>query len=112
MSDKGMSIEETIRWLKTINQRIGISDGQMDNIFHVTIENAVNFLEIDRHAKWINESLLERKTGEWIDEPYKQYPAYSIRHCSNCGWSIHKTKLRDIDQHWQYCPNCGAEMTI
>ncbi|MBQ6503195.1 MAG: hypothetical protein IJI57_04710 [Flexilinea sp.] len=64
MSNKGMSIEETIRWLKTINQRIVISDEQMDNIFHVTIENAVNFLEIDRHAKWINESLLERKTGE------------------------------------------------
>ena len=52
----------------------------------------------------------ERKKGKWIDEPYKKWNAHLIRHCSNCGWSIHKSHLRQSDYHWNFCPHCGAKM--
>ena len=48
--------------------------------------------------------------GRWEDRENPQWKAYDIRHCSVCGWSIPKTKLRQKDSHWNYCPNCGAKM--
>ena len=48
--------------------------------------------------------------GHWIDKPYPNYPAHDIRYCSECGWNIHKSKLRNSDLNWSYCPNCGAKM--
>ena len=48
--------------------------------------------------------------GEWDDRANPQWPAYDIRHCSVCGWNIPKTKLRNKDANWNYCPNCGANM--
>lgn len=48
--------------------------------------------------------------GEWEDAPNPQWKAYDIRHCSCCGWNIHKSKLRIKDLNWKYCPNCGAKM--
>lgn len=50
------------------------------------------------------------KHGHWIDKPYPNYPAHDIRYCSECGWNIHKSKLRNSDLNWNYCPNCGAKM--
>ena len=50
------------------------------------------------------------KHGHWIDKPYPNYPAHDIRYCSECGWNIHKSKLRNSDLNWSYCPNCGAKM--
>lgn len=50
------------------------------------------------------------KHGHWIDKPYPNYPAHDIRYCSECGWNIHKSKLRNSDLNWSYCPNCGADM--
>lgn len=46
----------------------------------------------------------------WEDTPNPQWPAYDIRHCPCCGWSIPKSKLRAKDLDWNYCPNCGADM--
>lgn len=54
--------------------------------------------------------VVERKRGEWVDKPNPQWKAYDIRHCSVCGWSIHKSKLRNTDLDWHFCPNCGADM--
>jgi hypothetical protein len=48
--------------------------------------------------------------GHWDDRENPQWKAYDIRHCSVCGWNIPKTKLRQKDSHWNYCPNCGAKM--
>ena len=48
--------------------------------------------------------------GRWEDRENPQWKAYDIRHCSVCGWNIPKTKLRQKDSHWNYCPNCGAKM--
>ena len=48
--------------------------------------------------------------GEWVDKQNPQWKAYDIRHCSMCGWNIPKSKLRNKDLHWNYCPNCGAKM--
>lgn len=48
--------------------------------------------------------------GQWEDRENPQWRAYEIRHCSVCGWSIHKTKLRNTDLKWKYCPNCGAKL--
>ena len=48
--------------------------------------------------------------GQWEDRENPQWRAYEIRHCSVCGWSIHKTKLRNADLKWNYCPNCGCRM--
>lgn len=48
--------------------------------------------------------------GRWVDKPNPQWKAYDIRYCSVCGWSIHKTKLRNSDLSWRFCPNCGAKM--
>lgn len=50
--------------------------------------------------------------GRWIDRENPQWKAYDIRHCSKCGWNIPKTKLRNKDSHWNYCPNCGALMDL
>ena len=50
------------------------------------------------------------KHGHWIDKPYPNYPAHDIRYCSECGWNIHKSKLRNSDLNWNHCPNCGAMM--
>lgn len=48
--------------------------------------------------------------GRWEDRANPQWPAYDIRHCSVCGWNIPKTKLRNKDANWNYCPHCGAKM--
>lgn len=48
--------------------------------------------------------------GAWEDKQNPQWKAYDIRHCSVCGWNIPKSKLRNKDLHWNYCPNCGAKM--
>ena len=48
--------------------------------------------------------------GRWEDKPNPQWKAYDIRYCSACGWSIHKSKLRNADLNWAYCPSCGARM--
>ena len=48
--------------------------------------------------------------GYWIDKPNPQWPAYDIRSCSACGWSIPKSKLRGKDLDWKRCPACGAKM--
>ena len=48
--------------------------------------------------------------GRWEDKPNPQWRAYDIRYCSACGWSIHKSKLRNADLNWAYCPSCGARM--
>ena len=50
--------------------------------------------------------------GRWIDKENPQWRAYEIRYCSECGWSIHKTKLRNKDLSWNYCPNCGAKTDL
>ena len=50
--------------------------------------------------------------GRWDDKPNPQWKAYDIRYCSVCGWSIHKTKLRNADLNWHYCPNCGTLMDL
>lgn len=47
--------------------------------------------------------------GRWEEKPYKNYPAYSVMRCSECGWFIHKSKLRNSDK-FNFCPNCGAKM--
>lgn len=40
----------------------------------------------------------ERKTGKWV--PFS--PKSHLYSCSLCGqWA---------DRHWNYCPNCGADM--
>lgn len=48
--------------------------------------------------------------GMWKDKPNPQWEAYDIRYCTVCDWSIHKSKLRNADLNWHYCPNCGAKM--
>ena len=48
--------------------------------------------------------------AKWEDKPNPQWRAYDIRYCSACGWSIHKSKLRNADLNWAYCPSCGALM--
>ncbi len=50
--------------------------------------------------------------GKWEDKPNPQWKAYDIRYCTLCGWSIHKSKLRNADLSWRYCPNCGAKMDL
>lgn len=52
----------------------------------------------------------EDRKGRWYDRTNPQWPAYDIRHCSMCGWNIPKTKLRNKDTNWNYCPCCGADM--
>ena len=52
----------------------------------------------------------EVEEGEWIDKENPQWRAYEIRYCSKCGWNIHKTKLRQADLNWNFCPNCGIKM--
>lgn len=48
--------------------------------------------------------------ARWEDKPNPQWKAYDIRYCTACGWSIHKSKLRNSDLNWAYCPSCGARM--
>lgn len=50
--------------------------------------------------------------GNWIDKPYPNYPAHDIRYCSECGWNIHKSKLRNSDLNWSYCPNFGMYIVM
>lgn len=50
--------------------------------------------------------------ARWEDKPNPQWRAYDIRYCSACGWSIHKSKLRNADLNWEYCPSCGAKMDL
>ena len=48
--------------------------------------------------------------GRWNDKPDEYSGTCIIRHCSECGWSVFKgNPLYDFG-HWNYCPNCGAEM--
>ena len=54
--------------------------------------------------------VVEVVNGEWVDKQNPQWKAYDIRHCSMCGWNIPKSKLRNKDLHWNYCPYCGAKM--
>lgn len=119
MIGKGMPIEQTIRWLKTLNERLAIRDEQMNNIFHVTAENAINYLEIERQARWINERIIadstktERLKGEWIEE--NRRPKSGQFQCSVChriAYDPQPTRLEGWVKRCRYkfCPNCGADM--
>lgn len=48
--------------------------------------------------------------AHWIDKPNPKWKAYDIRYCSECKWNIPKSKLRNKDLNWNYCPNCGVKM--
>lgn len=71
------------------------------------LDEVVSVDDID-NAPTIKATLI--KHGYWIDNPYPNYPAHDIRYCSECGWNIHKSKLRNSDLNWSYCPNCGAKI--
>ena len=42
----------------------------------------------------------ERKNGKWERIPYSFTEGYK---CSCCG-------CKSIEKHWNFCPNCGADM--
>lgn len=48
------------------------------------------------HVKECNRLTAEPKTGKWVDDG-------CIEKCSQCG------ERREFP-HWNYCPNCGADM--
>lgn len=73
--------------------------------------DGANYRNAEACRNFVNEKdVAPVKHGHWIDKPYPNYPAHDIRHCSECGWNIHKSKLRNSDLNWNYCPNCGAKM--
>lgn len=47
----------------------------------------------------------ERKTGYWIFVHPLQEDDCGAYMCSNC-----RTGHFDIEPHWNFCPNCGADM--
>lgn len=47
--------------------------------------------------------------GHWIIARNPQWKAYSVHHCSRCGYYIHDNKLTKRDK-LNYCSNCGAIM--
>ena len=83
-------------------------------MYHEAFENDASYDEINPMAKWnsglwiryklfenVLESIpsadvVERKRGEWID-----MGSYEV--CKNC----HEVKRFP---HWNFCPNCGADM--
>ena len=87
----------------------------MSNKYRQAVANAMmgKGIAYKKETKAVLNEMLDMVTvkhGEWIDKPYPNYPAHDIRYCSECGWNIHKSKLRNSDLNWKYCPNCGAEM--
>lgn len=48
-----------------------------------------------------------RPHGEW-KRIELTFVGYTYR-CSECGWKIKATD-RDIDLHYHFCSNCGADM--
>lgn len=87
----------------------------MSNKYRQAIANAMRgkCIPYKKETKAVLNEMLNMVTeqhGHWIDKPYPNYPAYDIRYCSECGWNIHKSKLRNSDLNWNYCPNCGADM--
>ena len=50
--------------------------------------------------------VVERKRGKWIQNG-------DVENCSECGgavWTIDSDLLLRSEEHYNYCPNCGAEM--
>lgn len=86
-----------------------IDAGRREGITLLSPEEATDYL-----TEYLDEipaaDVAPMKHGHWIDKPYPNYPAHDIRYCSECGWNIHKSKLRNSDINWNYCPHCGAKM--
>ena len=117
MIGQAMPIDKTIQWLKFLNERLVLRDGQIDNIFHVTAENAINYLEIDRHAQFIKDYLTnqsaDRQKGEWIES--NRRPKSGAFYCSVCHREAYDPQPTRLDGwvkrcRYKFCPNCGAEM--
>ena len=73
--------------------------------------DGANYKNAETCRNFVNENdAAPVKHGHWIDKPYPNYPAHDIKYCRECGWNIHKSKLRNSDLNWNYCPNCGAKM--
>lgn len=87
----------------------------MSNKYRQAVANAMmgKCIAYKKETKAVLNEMLDIvavKHDKWIDKPYPNYPAHDIRYCSECGWNIHKSKLRNSDLNWNYCPNCGADM--
>lgn len=99
---------QLIDWLKTEIKFKDLSDGL--GVCMVIMKE-----DFERAIKHMPDSIIKDvapvRHGRWVDKPNPQWKAYDIRYCSVCGWSIHKTKLRNSDLSWRFCPNCGAKMT-
>lgn len=111
MIGQAMPIEKTIQWLKYLNERVVLNDGQIDNIFHVTAENAINYLETERHARWINERVIDdlskRERMAKVEKVDTNSPHSQVYKCCKCGQYTHRTAWsRDV----HYCPSCGARL--
>ena len=51
----------------------------------------------------------ENVKGEWISDRLitTSGGTYGVKRCSNC-----EHYYQDIINNWNYCPNCGAEMSM
>lgn len=52
-------------------------------------------------------TIVERKKGKWITEPYNLENDIWAHRCSNC---LKVAMLGGNDINLNYCPNCGADM--
>ena len=71
--------------------------------------NKANFNSIETIQKWIDEqpTIEERKTGEWIIEPYDVENDIWVHRCGEC---MKVTMLGSKKSRFNYCPHCGARL--
>ena len=69
--------------------------------------------------KWINEvtqlkkrveALEQQKTGKWIEK--EGYDGDTYYDCSECGESFCLIDGTPTDNLYNYCPNCGADLSL
>lgn len=51
----------------------------------------------------------ERKTGEWVLDSDKSVSGSRPYRCSKCRWFTWMSQYTK-DNHFNFCPNCGADM--
>lgn len=62
-----------------------------------------------------NENSEEEESDEkevmWEKQFYKsEDDACFLAKCSHCGYTEHVFACWYVENHWKYCPNCGAQM--
>lgn len=94
----------------TMTMNFPLAEEEWDIIMDCDLENTASITFHTKHGKEVE--FVKRTRGEWEAVEDKHYAGEGYWRCTSCGYCFAFGAYFAVEEIFQFCPHCNAEMKI